>query len=224
LLILWLTGQGFRVAFVTYCGYRRDMLWGGKQRVGAVAAVSVCLIASLALAAPAGASTLGATKFPPDPAGGDFCGPSYQVNYGSQPGEANRVDASFTPGQMSPIVPTPGPSCPQVSPDVAKVVDSGAAIITSSICHNLGPRAGRCTANSIVAYRIHVGDQRDIVHVTAEWPPGTVIAGNGNDSVNTVNGSTAFSHDHVSCGAGVDGATVDAADTVSSDCEAVTRY
>jgi hypothetical protein len=184
--------------------------------------VRACLLTTalgLALAAPAGASTLALTDITP-PEYQDYCGPDYRVDYTAVPGESNRVDAAFTQGEYSPAVPSPGPVCWQISPDVATLSDAGAKVTARGTCRNLSVKVGQCSANNLVEYRIHTGDGRDVIHVSLEWPPGTVIAGNGNDSVNTFNGQLDF----ISCGAGNDGATADFGDSVAADCEQVTLY
>jgi hypothetical protein len=190
---------------------------------GGLAAGVACLIGAFVLAAPAGASTLTTTNVTP-PDWFDPCGGQYRVDYQSKAGEANRVETAFTPAQyMEPL--TPGPICWQITPDAATVSDTGATITARRRCESVSPTVGHCEANNLVGYLIHVGDQRDVVRVTTEGPPATVIAGIGNDQVNTANGTEpSFVPDTVYCGPGTDAAVVDAADQVGAGCERVTRH
>lgn len=179
---------------------------------------AVAVLAVLALPASAPAATVGSAVVNP-PGYVSWCGDQHEIRYEGRPGERNDVQFTFVQDVEAPAL-TIGPFCWQATPDELLVSDLTAPLTASGICRNVGRQLVNCSENLIVGLAINTYDQRDLVKVGLGNPPATVSAGDGDDAVNTANGSGA---DRISCGAGRDGATGDPGDQIASDCEKVTR-
>lgn len=189
----------------------------GVNRLRALCALTLAMVLVI-VSGQARAATL-TTADVTDPDYIDYCGPHYEIRYEGRAGERNDSQFNFVQGEYSPVT-TIGPVCWQATPDLSVVSDLTAPISASGGCKNVSRQAAQCGANNLVGLSINTYDRRDLVKVGRGNPPSVVSTGNGNDAVNTVNGSA---YDRISCGAGNDGATGDPGDQIDPDCEKVTR-
>ena len=153
----------------------------------------------------------------------EFCGEYAAMTYfAAGPGETNRLtvgnaeeDPAYDQGLTG--IFDHGPVCTRspVYVDGMPLQDGGAVIADAPDCARLRPQFVLCEASPLTAW---LGDGNDQLLSTYDYPV-HVYGGAGDDTLRLAN----LAHDHVSCGTGSDTVIVGIEDSISADCESVTR-
>ena len=187
--------------------------------------ILLTLAAASLITSSAGAGTVTYTPPPPDPNVPCYYGYSSVVFTGGD--GANELTIGGAAGGVDVSLPADGP-CTHARFDYGLLsISDPAHKMRPSGCTPVNGKRVVCPMPDVLTIYLQGGD--DTLSLDFAISPGSrtefasprtsIFAGGGNDSLRTWNGA----RDQVSCGTGIDSVLADSIDTISSDCENVTR-